>query len=157
MPNSQVLCYGDVISLYSEGTSIKGFLSILGMIDDRLVVTPLSGSPQDPPFRYRDCLFKIVPMLRYSAQNQFANSHLNAPATIADAFFHKQLELVASNERKQNLASIEKTRGSEIVYGNIVQLLSVKTNKFVTVSKNMPAAQEKNAMKVYLDNDGNEV
>ncbi|CAJ0580486.1 unnamed protein product, partial [Mesorhabditis spiculigera] len=157
--NTSLLHIGDIISLYTEDPhGGRGFLSTLGLVDDRCIVEIGEGRPESPPKKFRDCLFKVCPVNRYAAQKQCwtEQKRFQAGESLFDAEMMDKLRVAAEKEREQNELELRKTLGNVIQYGTTIQLQHVKSDKYLTVQKNSPARLERNAMKVYLDKAGNE-
>jgi hypothetical protein len=67
---------------------------------------------------------------------------------LVEAFVRKLSE-AADVERDQNEEEKKKQHGGEVRYGQLVQLLHVKSNKYLTVNKRLPALLGNSFKKTY--------
>ena len=71
-----------------------------------------------------DCLFKLCPMHRYSAQKQFKKASRSSSSS-KDLDLLNKLQYAADMEKKQNREEFKKYMGSVIQYGNVIQVRTV--------------------------------
>lgn len=143
-----LLHIGDIISLYSDG-----FLSTLGLVDDRCVLQPSKEEDctlRDPPKKFRDCLFKVCIQNKYDVQTELWR------AGFLDEQMYKKLYAAAKSEQDTNHEKNQTKRGTVVKYEDTIQLLHIKSNKYITVNAKAAAPEESDATRVYLDSNGNE-
>jgi hypothetical protein len=96
MEEISFLHLGDTVSLYTEGR-VNGFIKTLSLLDSRCIIQPNAGDLKQPPNDFLDCLFKIVPENRYSAQRQYRRQlKKNVTAVTFDKNIVKKLEVLFS-------------------------------------------------------------
>lgn len=108
----------------------KIFISyLISLLDEKVIVDISSGDLDNPPIRFRDCLFKITPPKRYANRSPFQGQ--------------------TSSEESDNGNLL----GTTIKYGNIIQILNLKSERYMTINKGATSATEKNGYQVryFLD------
>uniref|UniRef100_T1G8K1 Inositol 1,4,5-trisphosphate/ryanodine receptor domain-containing protein n=1 Tax=Helobdella robusta TaxID=6412 RepID=T1G8K1_HELRO len=120
------------------------------MVDDRCVLRPCQGgSIGSVPVKFRDCLFKVCPVNKYSARTQFWKAVKESKTK--PSFDHNLIKIYI----KYIQYEIRNTKQYN-KYPKIQQLLHLKSNKYLTINNRLPALLEKNAIRLYLDLSGNE-
>jgi len=112
-------------------------------------------------FLFKDCLFQLRPLNRYYAQKAYSKEKANLLQTKTFSQDEQEnllkLKAAAENEKAQNARETQRVFGTVITYGQTVQLFHMKSESYVTVKKKLPAVVEKNASKIELDQEGNQV
>jgi len=68
-----------------------------------------------------DCLFRVYPMHRYNAQNQWKNSR-SASSNFSDVVMLKKLQHAAELEKKMNEEEEKRLFGTVVAYGQCIQV-----------------------------------
>ncbi|CAG9800819.1 unnamed protein product [Chironomus riparius] len=127
--------YGDIVSIYSSG-----FLSSLGLLDDRVIINTTDGDLTKPPIKFKNCLFKICPAKKIIC---------NKKAFDCTKTNDQNVEIFSDND-------VISLYGKCVKYGSLVRLLHVKSEKYLSVCKQVHSSYDTDALKAYFDKNGNE-
>ena len=140
----------------------EGFLAADGFLGEDLFVT--KGSD-----RFDDCLWEVHVQNQYSAINEFRdhqelnffppeaaveNEESVSKSSVKGSAAMEQLKRAAHNEKVINEKLQTIKNGKRVLFGDIIQLRHVKSNKFLTVSKHMLAKHERENMRILLSSEG---
>ena len=143
----------------------RGFLGAEGVLDDNCVVSEVPG-------RFDECVFQICIQNQYSALKEYEENiqyleELHGEQDDADdvddedeSDAAKLTKLVDSlkrsmdNEKSLNDTYMGQSIGTAIMFGSVIQLLHVKSRKYLTVEPNQVANQERENLRVHLSEFG---
>ncbi|KAH8096221.1 hypothetical protein JL720_3580 [Aureococcus anophagefferens] len=170
---------GDFITLRNIPTgkaTKRGFLGAEGVLDDNCVVA-------EQPMRFDECVFQICIQNQYSALREYEENihYLEELHQIEDSEINDgdelsiygsedengeesdaaklgklvdSLERSMKNEKALNEQYMKSSVGNTIQYGSVIQLLHVKSQKYLTVEPNQVAEQERENLRVHLSEFG---
>lgn len=142
---------GDYISL--KFPKHRACLSAEGILVEDVYVTPSTSF-------FEEHLFQIYVQRQYSATNELeefseANKGDRNSMDAATASYYDALHRGKDNESVLNKSVMKSKTGNVVCFGDTIQLLHVKSNKFITVRPADLARDERENMKVTLSYDGN--
>eukprot|EP01095_Lingulamoeba_sp_RSL-Kostka_P003958 TRINITY_DN15076_c0_g1_i1.p1 TRINITY_DN15076_c0_g1~~TRINITY_DN15076_c0_g1_i1.p1 ORF type:complete len:171 (+),score=45.97 TRINITY_DN15076_c0_g1_i1:248-760(+) len=124
--DKEFLCMGDKISLYSiDG---NGYLTSEGFTDTNCYVE--KSSKRRLPKNFNDCVYTIVPRYKYDAHNALNESlerWSRDRESIGKGLDPEEQELTSLKsaedaEQNENLQEFERTAGTNITYGQMIQV-----------------------------------
>ncbi len=141
-----------------------GWLSSPGLLDDNCFATT-------NPDHFENCIWEIHVQNQYSAAKEFkealVESIKNAVLQDENSVIKKttksiriekdnlnQLKHAALNEQRLNEKLMGLRKGRPIAFGDPIQLRHVKSQKFLTISVDILAREERENLKVYLEIGG---
>eukprot|EP01031_Cornospumella_fuschlensis_P043163 gene43163-52757_t len=142
-----VVRVGDYVSL--RFAKYQSFLSAEGILAEDLYVS------QDMLF-FEEHVFQLYVQRQYSATNELEDllKRDSEETVLQDASHMEALVKGKDNETSLNKTVMKNKTGNVICFGDTIQLLHVKSNKFVTVEPTDLARDERENMRVRLTHDG---
>lgn len=159
------LCIGDYISLYVESNSAHGFVNVDGIVNYQCGLKLLPKNQY--PNRFRECVFMIHNANQYKAQKNFYKKleqyglkefdsknlddypELNSEAKEILSNLQEKME----EERRKNETEHENALGRKIQFGQTIQLLHVRSKKFLSVARES-AELQRDCLMTVLDEHG---
>ena len=149
---SNFIKIGDIVTL--RNIKVKNYLCAEGILSDDIVVGKMDS--------FEDNWFQICLPRQYSAAQELEEfievnnvDVKNAGRIDKSTLRHLEaLKTGARNEQKMNEVYMKNKRGNEVRYGDSIQLLHVKSKKYVTVVGNEVAEYERQNIRVRLDPAG---
>lgn len=150
-----VIHIGDIISL--KFPKLLSYLSAEGILSEDVYVSPSTHF-------FEEHLFQVYVQRQYSATNELeefmegleAEGHdiTKPPADPSTASHMEALVKGKDNEFVLNKSVMKSKTGNVVCFGDTIQLLHVKSNKYITVKPADLARDERENMKVALSHDG---
>lgn len=155
---SFILRIGDIISIrYAKPN--EGLLTSENLLSDACILSRVAPT-------FENCLWEVNVQHQYNAQHVFGEKLLDLAALnqyedeekLFDADSHKkelkEYAKVAMNESRLNEKLMSLKIGKPVMFGDVIQLKHVKSRKFLTASMSMLAKQERENMRVSLEEHG---
>jgi hypothetical protein len=142
----------------------EGWLSSPGLLDDNCFATT-------DPDHFENCIWEIHVQNQYSAAKEFKEALFESLKNVVSQDENSavkktaksvrlerehlnQLRRAALNEQRLNEKLMGLRKGKPIAFGDPVQLRHVKSQKFLTISIDVLAKDERENMRVYLNPEG---
>ena len=141
---------GDLITL--KFVRFQSFLSSEGILSEDIFVTPGSNS-------FEDHLFQVCAQRQYSAKSEYEEFNAKMEGKeLNDEGLQKHFSALVrgkGNEMRMNEVYMKHRIGNNVLFGDTVQLLHVKSRKYLTVLPGTLARDERENMSVSLSPEGN--
>ncbi|CAH8570449.1 unnamed protein product [Schistosoma intercalatum] len=125
--NVELLHFGDQVTFYSNDED-GGLLCMEGQISNKPNITRIKSEGNFATSLTRDCRFFILAMQKYLNENCLENETRFRPDKLIEEF---------GGDNEQDSKLQRRLQESVVYYGNIIQLLHVKSNKILRAKKQL--------------------